>query len=100
MKVRVLSCIPTQVLNAFRHQRCLHITPEPLPVGVTTCSTPFGIRGVFIGLDFLADFLAVACSTPFGIRGVFIQRGHFPRLYYYECSTPFGIRGVFIIHQP
>jgi len=107
------------VLNAFRHQRRIHIVLAPMIGCVVVCSTPFGINEGFTrpdGANVRPDFV---CSTPFGINEGFTlhlggstaaalrvlnafrhqRRIHFGYLddsnFNYVCSTPFGINEGF-----
>ncbi len=110
------------MLNAFRHHWNLHVGSFVQPrVLVKTCSTPFGIIGIFTRPTRRARLCQHPCSTPFGIIGIFTH-GHgfvqvnrqpvlnafrhhwnlhrdFPALQPFRmaarCSTPFGIIGIF-----
>ena len=62
----------------------------PLPM----CSTPYGIRGLALGLFNLKnDNLIPACSTPYGIRGL-ARSANAATNCSGSCSTPYGIRGL------
>ena len=82
------------VLNAFRHQRCLHYCRINANGTRWVCSTPFGIRDVFTQnsvrverqILVLNAFRHQRCLHALGPVAI-VSRS--------MCSTPFGIRDVF-----
>ena len=115
------SNIYLHVLNAFRHQRHVHMKIRKICIWHIMCSTPSGIRGMFTLLVVYIYQLSGVCSTPSGIRGMFTchvlvllspgytvlnafrhQRHVHPgNLFHFAntilCSTPSGIRGMFTL---
>ena len=107
------------VLNAFRHQRMVHLDWGKLSTAqLIECSTPFGINEWFTFALLSATASGQSCSTPFGINEWFtgiMQGQHLlmavlnafrhQRMVHpgekqssvadKQCSTPFGINEWF-----
>ncbi len=88
------------MLNAFRHQRMVHIQRLAPPSQPERVLNAFRHQRMVHGLAFGPRYEPRKCSTPFGIRGWCTCGCETTGPTVRKCSTPFGIRGWCTLPNP
>ena len=84
----------SNVLNALRHQRNWNLLCVGSSCSRSSCSTPYGIKGIGTAASSACFCSNLKCSTPYGIKGIGTLTEGFIMAALGKCSTPYGIKGI------
>ena len=90
----------TRVLNALRHQWNLHAA-----LRLVASSSSWSAQRLTASMESSprsspAGGVGDSCSTPYGINGIFTNAVKSNSKQYKMCSTPYGINGIFTLPKP